>query len=203
MIVFHTDKPTHNGYEVLARILKGQLRRSDVAGPIDQNQMAVILPETNGQGAQTVADEVTSQLAEHGLKFDPQVFLYDGAGALGDDVDQSSSPPPTKGNGNGNGLPHKLNGAGPQKIDANGGHPRRHDGNGRASGSPSNGRTARASGDSHSPVTAVLSGTEGRVNIAARHDLDLDEVRAECGKRPVQDLRELCQTPLSFRRRAL
>jgi len=76
----------------VARVLTSRMRTYDRIGNLDGQRLALVLPESDGQGAWMFADDVLAQLGEAGHRVDCEIFTYplDRAQL----VRQDGAPPP-------------------------------------------------------------------------------------------------------------
>lgn len=74
--VFLPETPDDHDLERLSLVLKKRIRTPDVIGWLDTERLAVLLPETDAEGAWCFADDVTRKLSELKLEFDCLVHTY-------------------------------------------------------------------------------------------------------------------------------
>jgi len=91
MVVFLPCGGGEVGQAGLARILEKRLRTSDLAGRLDDDLMAVLLPETDEVGANAFVTAVMLHLAQAELKFDFKIYVYPADGGDDDDLDGSET----------------------------------------------------------------------------------------------------------------
>lgn len=110
LLVF-TPRGPREDLERLLPILARRVRLSDLVGRLDAERLAVILPETGGFEAWTLADSVLDLGGASGLEFDCSVHTFPFEGHSGED-DHGGGDGPSNGNGtqNGNGTHRNGNG---------------------------------------------------------------------------------------------
>lgn len=75
MVVF-LPKEGRNACSRMVETLKERMRVYDSIGQLDGRRIALLLPETDADGAWTFADDAMSRLAEEGLAYDCEVYCY-------------------------------------------------------------------------------------------------------------------------------
>ena len=75
MVLRHLDG-TGDGCSRLARSLRERLRSTDLVGHLDAHRVAVLLSETQPDGAQVVASWVDLIVVELGLRVEPTIYVY-------------------------------------------------------------------------------------------------------------------------------
>ena len=94
-IEFKSRAKSRENREIIATVLQRRLRETDAAGIVQDDQFAVVLPDTPLEGARIVADTLRELLAERGLHPKFSLLVY----SANDNDDHHH----TNGNGNGNG----------------------------------------------------------------------------------------------------
>ncbi len=88
--VFLQESNDEEALVQLSRVLHERTRTPDLIGRLDSERLAVLLPDTDSQGAWSLADDVTRRLAELSLKFDCLVHTYPAHPTESDDDDDGS-----------------------------------------------------------------------------------------------------------------
>jgi lipopolysaccharide/colanic/teichoic acid biosynthesis glycosyltransferase len=104
LVLRHVDG-TGDGCSRLARSLRERLRSTDLVGHLDAHRVAVLLSETQPDGAQVVASWVDLIVVELGLRVEPTIYVYPSpAGPLR--VAQAEESGRAKGESNGHSNGH-------------------------------------------------------------------------------------------------
>lgn len=98
LVVFVPLRGTRD-FSSFAQILEDRMRASDCVGYLDSRRVAVVLPQTDGDGAWVFADDVLQRLGAADANFDCEVYTYPNHWF----ANESSGRTPSLANGSSNG----------------------------------------------------------------------------------------------------
>ncbi|MEZ6018304.1 MAG: sugar transferase [Planctomycetota bacterium] len=213
VVVCAIDARSTDELITVTKVLAERMRSYDSIGNLDNERVALLLPETDGRGAWIFADDALEQLGERGHRANCEVFTYprERGGREGHGVQRGphrSSPGDSSGDAEGpSGASDDLGDPETQGHSAHGAKVDRR-GDVAASDTPLGRRGTGTDGPApERDAFAQPSGAKERLATLApvgeRDTLRLAELRRDAASRPVQDLYPLFLEELPLWRRVI